>query len=216
MIKKTADRRVVRTKKMLRDALAELIEDKGFEAITVCDLTERADINRGTFYAHYKDKTDLLVQSENDLIEAVLEIQSGLVEMSMAELLDCYVNNKPLPFAVALYRYLGDNGRFVRALIGPKGDPGFTPRLKEVIARNILENVLSEKYRENMTPLTKYYMAYYTSAQLGVIEHWFESGMNEDPEEMARIVLSIMFMRPGDAIEMRPTILDRVGMQYVI
>lgn len=200
--KPRSDRRVVRTKRMLRDALAELIEEKGFERITVCDLTERADINRGTFYTHYKDKNDLLCQSEDELIEGIVELQSGLSEVKLDEFIDCYMNNRPLPFIVTLYDYLRKNGTFVRALLGPQGDPAFEPRLREIVETNVRENVLATKYRESNDRLIGYYIAYFTSAELGLIRHWLESGMRESSEDMALIVMSIMFMRPGDAIEM--------------
>ena len=199
---KSLDRRVLRTKRMLRDALAELIEEKGFERITVCDLTERADINRGTFYTHYRDKNDLLRQSEDDIISDITEIQKGLTKVRLEEFIDCYLYNKPLPFIVTLYDYLRKNGKFVRALMGPKGDPAFMPRLRDIVAKNVKENVLNPKYRENSDKLTDYYISYYATAQLGVIRLWLETGMEESSEEMALIVTSIMFMRPGDAIEM--------------
>ncbi|EEL70861.1 hypothetical protein IGA_00005 [Bacillus cereus HuA3-9] len=53
------DLRVARTKEAIRDALTELINEKGFDSITVKDITARANINRGTFYLHYRDKYDL-------------------------------------------------------------------------------------------------------------------------------------------------------------
>ena len=56
------DLRVIRTKESIQDALVELIEEKGFEAITVKDITTRAKINRGTFYSHYQDKYDLIAK----------------------------------------------------------------------------------------------------------------------------------------------------------
>jgi AcrR family transcriptional regulator len=62
------DRRIVRTKVAIREALVSLVEEKGFEALSVSDLTRRADINRGTFYLHYQDKFDLLEQTETEII----------------------------------------------------------------------------------------------------------------------------------------------------
>ena len=197
------DKRVVRTKRILRDTLTELIEEKGLERVTVSDLTKRADINRGTFYAHYKDKDDLLMQSENEIIQGVTDIQKRLCGTSLDELFECYKTNTPMPFAVALYDYLRENGRFVKALIGPKGDSRFQPRLQNIVALNTAQNVLNEKYRDNMTPLVQYYLAYYTGAQLGVIQLWLDNGMQESSKDMARIVVAIMFMRPGDAIELQ-------------
>ncbi|MFF8281228.1 TetR/AcrR family transcriptional regulator [Streptomyces albus] len=67
--KPAGDRRVRRTRAALRQALVELVLDRGFQAITVEEIAERADIGRATFYAHYRDKEDLLVGVVRDLAE---------------------------------------------------------------------------------------------------------------------------------------------------
>ncbi|MEW5626270.1 TetR/AcrR family transcriptional regulator [Streptomyces hydrogenans] len=68
-MKPAGDRRVRRTRAALRRALVELVLDKGFHAVTVEEITERADVGRATFYAHYRDKEDLLVGVVRDLAE---------------------------------------------------------------------------------------------------------------------------------------------------
>ncbi|WMT38879.1 helix-turn-helix domain-containing protein [Paenibacillus sp. D2_2] len=74
MMESSRDKRVMRTKAVIREALTQLIEEKGFEALTVKDITTRAEINRGTFYLHYRDKYDLLEQSEQELIQGLIGI----------------------------------------------------------------------------------------------------------------------------------------------
>ncbi|WP_367826655.1 TetR/AcrR family transcriptional regulator [Streptomyces sp. LMG1-1-1.1] len=68
-MKPAGDRRVRRTRAALRQALVELVLDKGFHTVTVEEITERADVGRATFYAHYRDKEDLLVGIVRDLAE---------------------------------------------------------------------------------------------------------------------------------------------------
>ncbi|GGS74019.1 TetR family transcriptional regulator [Streptomyces tanashiensis] len=68
-MKPAGDRRVRRTRAALRQALVELVLERGFHAITVEEITERADVGRATFYAHYRDKEDLLVGIVRDLAE---------------------------------------------------------------------------------------------------------------------------------------------------
>src|SRR5512145_1813977 len=63
------DRRVRRTKDMLRGALLALIKEKGYERITVQEIIDRADVGRSTFYAHFRDKEDLLVYGLEELRE---------------------------------------------------------------------------------------------------------------------------------------------------
>ena len=62
------DRRIRRTKKLLKQALAQLMDEKEFKDITVRDITERADLNRGTFYLHYTDTYDILNKIENEIL----------------------------------------------------------------------------------------------------------------------------------------------------
>lgn len=54
------DRRVVRTRQLLRDALVSLILERGYDEVTVQDVLDRANLGRSTFYAHYRNKDDLL------------------------------------------------------------------------------------------------------------------------------------------------------------
>ena len=63
MVEERKDRRVQRTRLTLRSAMVELIREKGFEALTVQDIIDRADVGRSTFYSHFRSKEDLLAGS---------------------------------------------------------------------------------------------------------------------------------------------------------
>jgi len=65
------DMRVVRTKEAIRAAFIELLDEKGFNSITVKDITTRAHVNRSTFYMHYEDKYDLMEQLQRDVLEQI-------------------------------------------------------------------------------------------------------------------------------------------------
>lgn len=78
----TGDRRSRRTRRLLRDALVSLVLERGFAAITVEDITERADLGRATFYTHYTDKEALLSQVVSDLQEELHERLRPLVPAS--------------------------------------------------------------------------------------------------------------------------------------
>ena len=74
----TVDRRVRKTKKILRECLTQLLKEKKIQDITVRELTEMADLNRGTFYLHYKDVFDLLEQTEEELLTAFRQLLNRL------------------------------------------------------------------------------------------------------------------------------------------
>ena len=69
MEEQNIDRRVRKTKRQLRQALMMLMSEKPSKSISVRELAERADINRGTFYIHYKDVSDLLQRLEDEMAE---------------------------------------------------------------------------------------------------------------------------------------------------
>ena len=72
------DKRIRRTKKLLRQALTRLMKEKDFGSITVTDVVREADINRGTFYAHYRDVYDLRERIEADMIADFRSMIAGL------------------------------------------------------------------------------------------------------------------------------------------
>ena len=63
------DRRVQRTRKLLRDALMSLIMEDGYDAVSIQDITEKANLGRATFYLHFKDKDELLLDVMEQFID---------------------------------------------------------------------------------------------------------------------------------------------------
>jgi len=79
---KGSDPRVKRTRRLIQNAFLELLQEKGFTAISIQDITERATVNRGTFYAHFADK--------NALIEAIIREQFQQVVASILPPTACW------------------------------------------------------------------------------------------------------------------------------
>ncbi|KAF9132514.1 hypothetical protein BGX30_012635 [Mortierella sp. GBA39] len=180
------DRRIVRTRLVIRDALTELIEEKGFEAVSVKDITTRANINRGTFYLHYRDKFDLLEQSEAEVIEGIIAI----ITKATSEDLETYRETGiSVSLIVTVFEYIEEHAAFLKAILGPKGDVSFQSQLKAMFRKNLLEKNLSPLIRkENLQVPAEYFLSYVSSAHLGIIQQWLMSGRQETPAEMARIL----------------------------
>ena len=196
------DRRITRSKRALRGALIALIEERGLDAITVNDLCERADLNRGTFYNHFHDKENLLTALENEVLAEVALLQARMQSDTLGDMLAFRVAGRPVPVLVDLFEYLRGESDFLRAVLGSGGDVRFGPRLREAVCENLVQNILHEKYRTNPTPFVCYYVAFYASAYLGIIARWVENGCPETPEEMARIAMRLLFITPGEPIEL--------------
>src|SRR5215510_15281228 len=101
MKKKKEDRRVQRTQQLLRDALIELIIEKGYEEVTVQDIIDRANVGRSTFYSHFMDKQQLLLSRLKQLRESLAQFQqSGVVTGAKGS-----GEERPLNFSLAMFQH---------------------------------------------------------------------------------------------------------------
>lgn len=190
----STDLRTIRTKEAIRDALVTLLDEKSFEAITVKDITTKAKINRGTFYAHYQDKFDLMTKYEDEIMFemariAKQDIQSFIDATNSLE--------KTFPFAIAIFEYLDENSAFMKAVLGPKGDLSFQTRLKDFMWETMFENEPDPPLKkENLLVPGQYLAAYIASAHMGVIQQWLNNGRKESPQEMAKILSTMTVNGP--------------------
>src|SRR5438045_1335236 len=80
--KQKIDRRVLRTRDRLGDALVALMQEKPFDAITVQEVLDRAGVSRSAFYVHYRDKEDLFLSDVDEFLEAMATMLSRRKEKS--------------------------------------------------------------------------------------------------------------------------------------
>lgn|SRR5690606_17811649 len=183
---KKLDRRAVRTRRALRDALIALILEKGYDAITVQDITDYADLNRGTLYLHYRDKQDLLLSSSEEMYD---DLVAQLTPVSPENLtVDVPERNLTL-----IFQHVAANADFYRVMLGDHGVPAFVRRLRHVIEHWGLARF--EALRALGMPLTslpvKFVVSYTSGAIIGVIEWWLENDMPIPPEVLAKYTLEL-------------------------
>ncbi|MEB2629436.1 TetR/AcrR family transcriptional regulator [Peribacillus frigoritolerans] len=191
------DLRVIRTKNSIRTALVELIEEKGFETITVKDITTKAKINRGTFYAHYQDKFDLMTKCQEEIMQGMSDIAKQNIPDVIAELGTDSPLNKPFTVFVSIFEYLNVNSEFMKAALGPKGDLSFQTKIKDFMLKTLFENDQNALIKEeNLLVPGHFLISYIASAHIGVIQQWLDSERKESPQEMARILSTITVNGP--------------------
>lgn len=175
------DPRVKRTRHMLREALLALIEEKGFEAITVGDITQRAGLNRVTFYLHYHDKWDLLERSIDDVREEL--------EATAGPPVDLYGFNadEPPPTLVRFFEHVGEHADFYRIMLGKDGVPSVALRIRANIEQFMLTRITAKFPAEvqHRVPLTVICRAN-AAAHVGVIQWWLEQRQPHSAATMAR------------------------------
>lgn len=182
MNERTIDRRVSRTRTRLRGALVKLLDKKELREISVSELTSLADINRGTFYLHYRDIFDLYDRMESEVLEELIALVSRHA--------DADNRRELIPVVLDVLEYFRGNAELCMMLLR-SGDSGFLNRL--------LDSVKPTNETEwmgllgGMDPaLRDYFYAFITSGFIGLIKSWFLSGMKESPKEIAALAAGMI------------------------
>lgn len=176
MGEETVDRRVRRTKKLLKDCLTRLLAVKRVQDITVRELTDMADLNRGTFYLHYKDVFDLLEQTENELLDQFSQVlHSHKPQEIRTNLSDIFLN---------VFILIKNNADLVEILLGPNGDIGFVSRMKALVREKCLQDWM-EVFRQGNPDYFEASYSFIVSGCMGLVQYWLQNGMKESPQELA-------------------------------
>ena len=181
-MEKKVDRRVIKTRRQLKKGLAALMKEKSVNQITVKELVEEVDINRSTFYLHFKDIQDLLREIEENM-EA--QIKRAIEEHPIVS-----GNENAFYFIEDMFRVLDEEREISKALIGPNGDMGFIHRIERIIkenSRGMLEKMFPGK-KEDL----KYFYAFCLSGCLGLVKVWLNEGEEKSPEEMAQMTFNMI------------------------
>lgn len=181
-MEKKVDRRVIKTRRQLKKGLAALMKEKSVNQITVKELVEEVDINRSTFYLHFKDIQDLLREIEENM-EA--QIKRAIEEHPIVS-----GNENAFYFIEDMFRVLDEEREISKALTGPNGDMGFIHRIERIIkenSRGTLEKMFPGK-KEDL----KYFYAFCLSGCLGLVKVWLNEGEEKSPEEMAQMTFNMI------------------------
>ncbi|MDR1014328.1 MAG: TetR/AcrR family transcriptional regulator [Coriobacteriales bacterium] len=176
-----ADRRIAYTKTALRGALVELMRDQHISRITVKSICLLADVNRSTFYLHYRDQYDLLHQVEQEVLETLetrLTHQQGPEERAPIS----------LDAMTQILEYARENSDLACVLLGETCDFAFRQDIMNLaqVVTPWMDPSHSERVKE-------YLLAYSINGCIAVAEKWLKDGMVEQPEEIAELILQILY-----------------------
>ena len=157
----------------------DLLAEKGFEKITINDISERANINRGTVYLHYTDKFDLLDKCIETYIELLLD--------HCAPRVDIHLNASAFQ---RMFEYLEKNFSIYKLLLCNEGLGFFRSRLYAIIAQTVTE-VIGIKSENNAfsNGVTTHFL---TSGFIGVLEWWINNSMPCSVQEITEQLLFLL------------------------
>ncbi len=178
------DRRVRRTRKMLTQALTCLLEKKQINEITVKELTDLADINRGTFYLYYKDVFDMLNRIEDDLLNDLEQIiESTPVEGEVIV---------PLEMLTGVFEFAEENQEMCRVLLSENGDMNFLHRLYAVLRERFHSVYAGIKDRNEWE--IDYLYSFLVFGCAGIIREWVNGGCRVNHQKMAEMTESMIHL----------------------
>lgn len=200
----STDRRSVRTRAALRDALAEEIVATGdLGKVTVTAVTDRAGVTRRTFYSHFRDIPDLVGQVEDETIQELRPLVCNLAKVNLDQLDGALENCEPCPGSQEILTYFKEHGSYLAALLGDGGDPAFVERIKQMVHDVVADRALNGLDMRAVGRFLEYYLTFAISAEVGVLIQWLTSGMHESVDLMSRVMTGLMFVRPGDLYDHR-------------
>ncbi len=183
------DRRVKRTQKLLAKALITLTLEKGYDAITIRDITERADVGYATFFRHYHDKDELL----HDVTEVVLE--------ELLELLGTAPSDAdPTTVGTLIFRYVQEQSEIIRALLGNRGSADLRQRIIESGSQSVLHQHTGVPESVIPIEIAAYHLV---SSSVALIQWWLDHNMPFPPERMGAIYHELI-VRPTSMLAFGP------------
>ena len=175
------DRRVQRTRKMLRESLMSLILEEGYDDISILDITEKANLGRATFYLHFKDKDELLLEVMDQLIADFMG--------QVPQITEVHWHLQDTKTIVKLFDFAASHYDLYRILTIGKGGITAARQLQHSIAENIQSSIQSELKAlgtEAVLPID-FIANHFTGSLLATIYWWLDNDLPYTPEEMANM-----------------------------
>lgn len=179
-MRKKTDQRVVLTQMLLKNALVDLMQEHHISKISVRAICDVADINRSTFYVHFKDQYDLLQKVQHEVIEN-LTIYLAKQEFN---------NNKPLSVQTLarILDYFKENEELFKALLSENGDFGFQKDLLE------FAQVISAQQNLAFNEKTQEYIKTFSlTGIISILQMWLQDGLEEPSTQMAEFIIQLLY-----------------------
>lgn len=169
------DRRIVRTQKAIFKALLELMNEKEFDKISINEIAQRADVNRGTIYSHYTDKNDLL---KKYIASCIAPFQQ-----------ECSAES-PEVLMLRTFGYIEENVDVFKTLLMNGGATSFKETFQKMVFSGLTKANLPPDAEDSISLEIRH--QFIASAMTGTIEWWVISPTRCKPEIMVEHVFHLL------------------------
>ena len=169
----------IRSKNLIKKAVAKLIHEKEISKITVSDIIREADISRGTFYAHYSDVSSVLEQIESEELKNLMEYVERFGLENIIDNITVLIEQ--------ICEYLGRDKEYYRMLAQSNVLNNFLWRLVEVYYDKLLDIVYAQQKVQNKDEANTY-LLYVTSGAKTAVLSWLNGNIQSGPKEIAETI----------------------------
>lgn len=188
------DRRVRKSKRAIKQAFIQLLKEKNLDRITIQQISDLADVNRGTFYLNYEDKYALLDEMENEQIEKI----KGFVDIRKMDLStknsDRFIEDFANKIIKNVITHIEHNIEFYQVILNLERKSQIEEQLADIVRSNI-KHLIGNK--DNVFGIPEnYYLSYVVGSMMSMIKYWVSDENRVSVEELVNYVSTIASTGP--------------------
>lgn len=173
------NRRTLYTKKVIKESIIDLLQEKEIHQITVTDICNKADINRGTFYTHYKDAYDLLQSMEDELFDQILKY-------ALETHLETHLNT----LLINVLDLIAQNKQLCKILFCKQRGSRVLDRILYIAHKLEIDTLIGDLVIDDV--YMDYLIKYSIGGILSVIQVWLENDLRESPSDLVNFLTNVM------------------------
>jgi len=200
---KHLDRRVRRTRRALQEALINLVLEKGYDAVTIEEITDRADLGRTTFYLHFRDKEELLLHAIDTICDDFIKKHQSLMELvdipkDTIHRLSLSLDERIL---YHIFIHAKEHANLYKVMMRGEGGAMVSQRLGNIIKDETLKRLKKNKRLEMKVPL-EVFAVYFAGTLMGLVTWWLEEDMPYPIEEIVNHFQQLFIFGALDTLHM--------------
>ncbi len=177
MAQTQSDKRPQRTQQALRDALLELVVERGYEKSSVQDILDRSGVGRATFYEHFRNKEDLLRRSLDQLREHLMQ-EWNSASRGTAQ------SKVVLGFSLAFFRHVDGHRRLYRAIVGRESGVIVDRQMRRMLAELVKAEIVASGRKDQDGVRTDMAAQYVVGALMSTVTWWLDRNVKLSPDEI--------------------------------
>lgn len=186
---KKEDLRTKRTRKMILEAFINLVEEKGYEHVTVSDIANQAMINRATFYAHFKDKQDVYDYIFKEALEQFMNVLAP-VQLGRTNQLQLHAIEQIITH---IFEKIQENRVFFKTVLNAHGNEQLRKQISQIL-RSTYANIFDQveiREKDFIVPID-FIIEYMSSTFMSSLHWWINQEISFSPKQMAQLIIKLV------------------------